>query len=141
MGKIYTALGLMTGTSMDGVDVSIIKSDGISHFTNVLDEFYQLSDDLQSRLFSLRDKILSKADLIKFLDEIKLLEREITIFHGDNKFLLTTKDLLQVVSLSPLSRLISSLFQVPDRDQMMVRSLTVLMAHFLHFHFVFLYFL
>lgn len=38
---------------------------------------------------------------------------------------LTTTDLLQVASLSPLSRLVSSLFQVPDRDQMMVRSLTV----------------
>ena len=28
MGKIYTALGLMSGTSMDGVDASIINSDG-----------------------------------------------------------------------------------------------------------------
>ena len=28
MGKLYTALGLMSGTSMDGVDASIIKSDG-----------------------------------------------------------------------------------------------------------------
>ena len=28
MKKIYTSLGLMSGTSMDGVDASIIKSDG-----------------------------------------------------------------------------------------------------------------
>ena len=28
MGKIYCALGLMSGTSGDGVDASIIKSDG-----------------------------------------------------------------------------------------------------------------
>ena len=28
MGKIYTALGLMSGTSMDGIDASIISSDG-----------------------------------------------------------------------------------------------------------------
>ena len=28
MGKIYCALGLMSGTSMDGVDASIIQSDG-----------------------------------------------------------------------------------------------------------------
>ena len=82
MGKIYTALGLMTGTSMDGVDASVIKSNGISHFINVLDEFYQFNDELQNRLFNLRDQILSKADLTYFLDEIKLLEREITIFHG-----------------------------------------------------------
>ena len=28
MGKIYTSLGLMSGTSMDGVDASTIISDG-----------------------------------------------------------------------------------------------------------------
>ena len=32
MGKLYTALGLMSGTSMDGVDASIIKSDGVSEY-------------------------------------------------------------------------------------------------------------
>ena len=33
MDKIYTAMGLMSGTSSDGVDVSIIKSDGNQEFS------------------------------------------------------------------------------------------------------------
>ena len=32
MGKIYTALGLMSGTSLDGLDLSIIESDGTKNF-------------------------------------------------------------------------------------------------------------
>ena len=34
MGKMYTALGLMSGTSMDGVDASIIQSDGETKYTD-----------------------------------------------------------------------------------------------------------
>ena len=33
MDKIYTAMGLMSGTSLDGVDVSIIRSDGNQEFS------------------------------------------------------------------------------------------------------------
>ena len=36
--KIYTSLGLMSGTSMDGVDLSVIKSDGYDEFSSILNK-------------------------------------------------------------------------------------------------------
>ena len=39
MSEEFTSLGLMSGTSGDGVDASIIKSDG-EQFIEVIDEVY-----------------------------------------------------------------------------------------------------
>ena len=35
--KIFTSIGLMSGTSMDGVDLSVIKSDGNDQFSSIYD--------------------------------------------------------------------------------------------------------
>ncbi|MDC1138609.1 anhydro-N-acetylmuramic acid kinase [Candidatus Pelagibacter sp.] len=82
MDKIYTALGLMSGTSMDGVDASIIKTDCATLFEPILDRYYKYDDHLHSKLTSLRDKINTLSDLEGFSNEINLLEKEITIFHA-----------------------------------------------------------
>ena len=39
MSKKYFSLGLMSGTSGDGVDASIIKSDGQNQYETVLDKY------------------------------------------------------------------------------------------------------
>ena len=81
MGKIYTALGLMSGTSMDGVDASIIKSDGNTEYSLELDKYFEYDKDLIKKLSNIRFKITIADDLKRISEEIKELEREITLFH------------------------------------------------------------
>ena len=83
MGKIYTALGLMSGTSMDGIDASIIKSDGNTECSIILDKYFEYKDEIHKKLINIRDKINKKYDLIAYSKDIQSLEREITLFHAN----------------------------------------------------------
>ena len=80
--KLYTAIGLMSGTSMDGVDISIIKSDGFDEFVKVLDEYHQYDDDLHKQLVNTRNLILNHKDLEIYIKQLTDIERKITIFHS-----------------------------------------------------------
>ena len=81
--KLFTSMGLMSGTSMDGVDISIIQSDGQYEFYNILDEYFEYDVDLQKELIRLRNLVLNQNDLIKNSEELKNLERKITVFHAE----------------------------------------------------------
>ena len=82
MSKSYYSLGLMSGTSMDGVDASIIQSDGKTKYRAVLDMYFEYSKDIYENLTIFRDKIKNSKDLKKFSKELKLLEKKITLFHA-----------------------------------------------------------
>ncbi len=80
--KSYYSLGLMSGTSMDGVDASIIQSDGEKKYKVILDKYFEYPEDIYKDLTKLKDKIKSFKDLRKFSKKIKSIEKEITLFHA-----------------------------------------------------------
>ena len=82
MTKEYTALGLMSGTSGDGVDASIIKSDGKSSYDIILDKYFEYNNEIFKEIHNLKEKINKSKDLKTFSNEINLLEKNITLFHA-----------------------------------------------------------
>jgi len=82
MEKIYTSLGLMSGTSMDGIDASIIKSNGEDKYETVFDQYFRYDEEIYRELVKIRDKIKTSADLEINLIILSELERKITLFHA-----------------------------------------------------------
>jgi anhydro-N-acetylmuramic acid kinase len=83
MEKNYTALGLMSGTSMDGVDASIIISDGDKgSIISLKNLYFEYDKDLYQKLANLRDKISNSRDLKNCFDELNSIEKDITLFHA-----------------------------------------------------------
>ncbi len=80
--KIFTSIGLMSGTSMDGVDLSVIKSDGNDQFTSVYNTYKEFDDGLYKQLISLRDKISNFKDLKTHSIEINDVEKKFTLFNS-----------------------------------------------------------
>ena len=69
--KLLNCLGMMSGTSMDGVDISLIKTDGENFFENIIDKYYEFPDNLYDELIKIREKINSKEDLKIQKNEIR----------------------------------------------------------------------
>ena len=82
MEKIYTSLGLMSGTSMDGVDASIIKSNGEDKYQVVFDQYFKYDEEIYEELVDIRNKINSFKDLGTNSISLAGIERKITLFHA-----------------------------------------------------------
>ena len=76
-------MGLMSGSSLDGVDLSIIESDGHKEFRSILDRYFEYDKELVQKILILRGKITDSEKLNKYFSEIKDLERKITLFHAE----------------------------------------------------------
>ena len=79
----YFSLGTMSGTSMDGIDLSIISSDGEAE-TKVIDNlFFEYRLDFKKELIQIRKEIIKKDDLIDKRALIDDLSRKITLLHAE----------------------------------------------------------
>ena len=92
-------MGLMSGTSLDGVDVSIIVSDGNREFSSILDRYFEYDKELIEKILDIRKKISNSESLNKYANDIKDLEREITLFNAQavKKTLQMTKSSVDLI--------------------------------------------
>ena len=82
MQKNWISMGLMSGTSGDGVDASLIETNGIDKYKilkiNIMNMILIFIKDIHS----LKEKIHKIEHLETYKKEINNLERKITIFHA-----------------------------------------------------------
>jgi len=81
----------MSGTSGDGIDASIITSNGENQYEAIIDRYFEYNREIYENIHNLKDKIANSTEKLKeFSDELRLLEEKITLFHVD-----TVKNLLK----------------------------------------------
>jgi len=99
MSKSFYSLGLMSGTSGDGVDASIIQSDGDTEYKVILDKYFKYTQNIYDNIHNLKDKINDSKDLQNLSKKILLLEKKITLFHVNtvNKIIKESKSNIDFV--------------------------------------------
>ena len=56
MQKNSLSLGLMSGTSGDGVDASIIRTNGIDNYEPIKDKYFEYETDIFMGIHSIKEK-------------------------------------------------------------------------------------
>ena len=72
----------MSGTSMDGIDLSLIETDGYDYYAQISDDFYEFSEQLYKDLIFLRENLKNTQDLQKNLSMVNKIEKEFTLFNA-----------------------------------------------------------
>ncbi|HRC27320.1 MAG TPA: anhydro-N-acetylmuramic acid kinase [Alphaproteobacteria bacterium] len=92
-GRIHTAVGLMSGTSLDGIDAALIRTDG-QDFVEPL-RFTTLPYDPDLQLFLREDALGKRSDPT---GKIARAERDLTLAHAD-----VVRELLADADIAPQS--------------------------------------
>ena len=83
MGKTMVAIGLMSGTSMDGIDVALIETDGEQRLARQHDRFYAYSDGFRAQL---REGLADAVSIVARTDRpgrLRLIETYLTDLHAE----------------------------------------------------------
>jgi len=82
MDNSFIALGLMSGTSLDGIDASIIKSDGENNLDIIDNMYLNYPEEFRKRLSAFILNINNRADIEENINTYKSLERDLTLYHS-----------------------------------------------------------
>ena len=82
MDNSFIALGLMSGTSLDGIDASIIKSDGENNLDIIDNKYFNYPEEFRKRLSTFILNINNRADIEENISTYKSLERDLTLYHS-----------------------------------------------------------
>jgi len=81
MEKIYTALGLMSGTSLDGIDASIVRSDGEKFINIEENQYYKYNDSFRDQLRKFIKDCYDKEYIDKHNKVYNDLQKQLTLDH------------------------------------------------------------
>ena len=73
----------MSGTSGDGVDASLIKTNGFDEYKVLTDKYFEYESNIYKDIHTIKEKIHKISHLEEFNSELNDLERRITIFHAE----------------------------------------------------------
>jgi anhydro-N-acetylmuramic acid kinase len=73
----------MSGTSADGVDASIIQSDGDIEYKVILEKYFKYGQNIYENIHNLKEKINNSKDLKNLSKKIQPIEKEITLLHAN----------------------------------------------------------
>ena len=76
MQKNWISLGLMSGTSGDGVDASVIKTNGTNKYELIEDKYFEYDSGIYKDIHNLKEKINKIEDLNIFSKELDNLEKK-----------------------------------------------------------------
>ena len=77
MQKKWISIGLMSGTSGDGVDASIIETNGIDQYELIKDKYFEYDSNIYKDIHNLKEKIHKIEHLETYKSEINNLERNV----------------------------------------------------------------